>query len=84
MPGMDCNSCLLTNIRKVKACNWWDQNNPWLAPGDWTQAQKACMCALSMNYDWADSCYKPDWCSMSLVSQLKDMYGQWQPMVCQG
>ncbi|KAG0032740.1 hypothetical protein BGZ81_010139 [Podila clonocystis] len=85
VPGPNnCNSCLLTNIRKVQACSWWNQNIPWLAPGDWTQAQRACVCSLSQNYNWIDSCQKPDWCSPDYGSKLKDMYTQWRPNVCQG
>ncbi|KAF9019219.1 hypothetical protein BGZ52_003635, partial [Haplosporangium bisporale] len=35
-----CNSCLVTNIRKVDACGWWNVDTPWLPPGNWNQQQR--------------------------------------------
>ncbi|KAG0100437.1 hypothetical protein BGZ93_001023 [Podila epicladia] len=82
-PNMDkCHSCLVTNIRKVKACNWWNQKTPWLPPGDWNIAQRACICSLSKDDDWLEECQMPDWCPGEYVGKLKNKYAGWKSMAC--
>lgn len=39
-----CNSCLVTNIRKVNACRWWKVDTPWLPPATGTNNSE-CVCA---------------------------------------
>ncbi|KAF9427255.1 hypothetical protein BGZ94_005237 [Podila epigama] len=81
-PEMNCNTCLLTNIKKVGACSWWNWNQPWPTPGDWTFQQRSCICALGSSYAWLDDCQKPNWCTPSYVGSVKNMYDQWRPSVC--
>ena len=79
-----CNSCLVTNIRKVHACSWWNLNTPWLTPGNWNQQQRTCVCALSQNYFWIDACNAPNYCNAPYISRLKGMYIGWGYRSCNG